>query len=86
MTLTIGFAAGGNGDIITRIVAEGMTPRLGQPVIVEPRPGAGGNIAPARLVNSAAGRLLADLADRRPRGLGARSTSRCRSIRSTISR
>lgn len=52
VTLTIGFAAGGNGDIITRIVAEGLTPRLGQPVIVEPRPGAGGNNASARLVKS----------------------------------
>jgi tripartite-type tricarboxylate transporter receptor subunit TctC len=52
VTLTIGFAAGGNGDIITRIVAEGLSPRLGQPVIVEPRPGAGGNTAAARLVKS----------------------------------
>ena len=51
VTLTIGFAAGGNGDIISRIVAEGLTPRLGQPVIVEPRPGAGGNTASARLAN-----------------------------------
>jgi tripartite-type tricarboxylate transporter receptor subunit TctC len=49
VTLTIGFAAGGNGDIIARIVAEGLTPRLGQPVIVEPRPGAGGNTASARV-------------------------------------
>jgi tripartite-type tricarboxylate transporter receptor subunit TctC len=48
VTLTIGFAAGGNGDIIARIVAEGLTPRLGQPVVVEPRPGAGGNTASAR--------------------------------------
>ena len=38
VTLTIGFAAGGNGDIITRIVAEGLTPRLGQPVIVSRGP------------------------------------------------
>ena len=37
VTLTIGFAAGGNGDIIARIVAEGLTPRLGQPVVVENR-------------------------------------------------
>ena len=41
VTLTIGFAAGGNGDIITRIVAEGLSPRLGQPVVVEQR----GNVA-----------------------------------------
>jgi tripartite-type tricarboxylate transporter receptor subunit TctC len=52
VTLTIGFAAGGNGDIIARIVAEGLTSRLGQPVIVEPRPGAGGNTASARHVKS----------------------------------
>ena len=37
VTLTIGFAAGGNGDIIARIVAEGLTPRLGQTVVVENR-------------------------------------------------
>ena len=49
VTLTIGFAAGGNGDIITRIVAEGLSPRLGQPVVVEQRPGAGGNNASARI-------------------------------------
>ena len=49
ITLTIGFAAGGNGDIITRIVADGLSPRLGQPVVVEQRPGAGGNNASARV-------------------------------------
>lgn len=50
--LTIGFAAGGNGDVVSRIVAEGLSPRLGQPVIVEPRPGAGGNTASGRLAKS----------------------------------
>jgi tripartite-type tricarboxylate transporter receptor subunit TctC len=49
VTLAIGFAAGGNGDIIARIVAEGLTPRLGQPVVVENRAGSGGNIASARV-------------------------------------
>jgi tripartite-type tricarboxylate transporter receptor subunit TctC len=49
ITLSIGFAAGGNGDIIARIVADGLSPRLGQPVVVEPRPGAGGNTASARI-------------------------------------
>ncbi len=52
VTLTTGFAAGGNIDIVARIVAEGLTPRLGQHVIVEPRPGAGGNNASARLAKS----------------------------------
>lgn len=40
-----GFAAGGNADIVARIMAEEMRRTLGQGVIVEPRPGAGGNIA-----------------------------------------
>jgi tripartite-type tricarboxylate transporter receptor subunit TctC len=52
VTLSTGFAAGGNVDIIARIVAEGLSPRLGQPVVVEPRPGAGGNTASARLAKS----------------------------------
>ena len=43
--LTHGFAAGGNGDVVSRIVGDALSPRLGQPVIIEPRPGAGGNTA-----------------------------------------
>jgi tripartite-type tricarboxylate transporter receptor subunit TctC len=53
LLLTHGFAAGGNGDVTSRIVAEALSPRLGQPVIVEPRPGAGGNTASARLAKAA---------------------------------
>lgn len=40
-----GFAAGGNADIVARIMGEEMRKTLGQSLIVEPRPGAGGNIA-----------------------------------------
>src|SRR5262245_66606658 len=50
--LTHGFAAGGNGDVVSRIVAEALSPRLGQPVIVEARPGAGVNTASARLAKA----------------------------------
>jgi len=50
--LTHGFAAGGNADVVSRIVGEALSPRLGQPVIVEPRPGAGGNTASARLAKA----------------------------------
>jgi tripartite-type tricarboxylate transporter receptor subunit TctC len=48
ITLLHGFGAGGNADSIARIVADGLSRRLGKPVIVEARPGAGGNIASER--------------------------------------
>jgi len=40
-----GFAAGGNADVVARLVAERMSARLGQPIIVESKPGAGTLIA-----------------------------------------
>lgn len=40
-----GFGAGGNADTVSRIMAEEMSKTLGQPVVVESRPGAGGTVA-----------------------------------------
>ncbi len=40
-----GFGAGGNADTVSRIMAEEMSKSLGQPVVVESRPGAGGTVA-----------------------------------------
>jgi tripartite-type tricarboxylate transporter receptor subunit TctC len=53
VTLTHGFAAGGNGDVVSRIVGDALSKRFGQPIVVEPRPGAGGNTASQRLATSA---------------------------------
>lgn len=53
VALLQGFGAGGNADTIARIVAEPLSRRLGQQVIVEARPGAGGNIASERVAKSA---------------------------------
>jgi tripartite-type tricarboxylate transporter receptor subunit TctC len=48
-----GFPPGGPVDTVARIVAEGITQRLGQHVIVESRPGAAGTIAAAELARAA---------------------------------
>ena len=43
--LLLTFAAGGQADILARAVADKMRPSFGQQIIVEARPGAGGNLA-----------------------------------------
>jgi tripartite-type tricarboxylate transporter receptor subunit TctC len=42
--LVVGFAAGGSTDVTARIVGQALSERLGQPVLIENRAGAGGNI------------------------------------------
>jgi tripartite-type tricarboxylate transporter receptor subunit TctC len=45
-------AAGSTPDVLARLIADGLSPRLGQPVIVDNRPGAGQSIA-IKIVGSA---------------------------------
>ncbi len=48
----VGFPPGGSTDLVTRIVAAQMALELKQPVIVENKPGAGGNIASQFVANA----------------------------------
>jgi tripartite-type tricarboxylate transporter receptor subunit TctC len=45
ITLVVFVGAGGAPDIVARIIATPLSQRLGQPVVIDNRPGAGGNIA-----------------------------------------
>lgn len=47
-----GFPAGGNADVIARAVGDEISKTLGQPVIAEARPGAGGNLATEQIVRA----------------------------------
>jgi tripartite-type tricarboxylate transporter receptor subunit TctC len=51
--VVIGAAVGSAPDAVTRVLAESMAPSLGQPVIVENRPGAGGTLATAAVAAAA---------------------------------
>ena len=48
------FAAGGAVDVLARLIGQKLSEGLGQPVIIENRPGAGGNLASDVLAKSAA--------------------------------
>ena len=45
--MVVGFAAGGSTDLIARVLAQRMSATLGQPVVVDNRPGAGSQVGSA---------------------------------------
>lgn len=53
ITLVVPFAAGGPNDVMSRIVTEHMSRKLGQPIIVENIAGAGGTTGSTRVAKSA---------------------------------
>jgi tripartite-type tricarboxylate transporter receptor subunit TctC len=53
ITLVVAFAAGGVADTLARMVGQGLSERLHQPVVVENRGGAGGNIAAGVVAHAA---------------------------------
>lgn len=52
ITLMVGFAAGGGTDTAARIIAKKLSENLGLSVVVENKPGAGGNIAHQLMANA----------------------------------
>ncbi len=48
----VAFAAGSGSDIMARLMAQWLTERLGQPIIIENRPGAGGNVGTEMVVKA----------------------------------
>src|SRR3954447_24095218 len=52
LRIVIGYPAGGSTDLIARIIGRWLSERLGQPVIIENKPGAGTNLATQTVVNS----------------------------------
>jgi tripartite-type tricarboxylate transporter receptor subunit TctC len=48
--IVVGFPPGGIGSIVTRLIAQSLEQRWGQTVVVDNRPGAGGNVATALVV------------------------------------
>jgi tripartite-type tricarboxylate transporter receptor subunit TctC len=52
--IIVGFAPGGSTDIVARIIGQWLSERLGQPFVIENRPGAAGNVAAEAVVKSVA--------------------------------
>src|SRR5258706_7881431 len=52
ITIVVGFSAGGSTDIVARLLAEDLRKSLGQPVVVDTKPGAAGNIGAAYVARS----------------------------------
>ena len=53
ITLVVPYAAGGNVDVSARILQSGIGDALGQPIVIENRPGGGGTIAGAAVARAA---------------------------------
>jgi tripartite-type tricarboxylate transporter receptor subunit TctC len=53
VTLVVAFPPGGASDVLARILGRKLEPLLGQPLVIDNRPGAGGNVAAEAVVRAA---------------------------------
>ncbi|WP_127092213.1 Bug family tripartite tricarboxylate transporter substrate binding protein [Aquabacter cavernae] len=58
VTFVVGYAPGGTGDVIARIISERLAKKLGKPVVVDNRPGASGSTAATYVAKAPADGLI----------------------------
>ena len=68
--LVVTFPAGGASDIVARVMAEHLTKSLGQPVVVDNRPGAGGSVGGTLVARSPADGYTLMLSNSTPISIG----------------
>ena len=70
LRIVVTFAAGGASDIVARTIAEPLAKALGQPVVVDNKPGAGGTIGGAEVVRAAPDGYTLMLSNSTPLSIG----------------
>ena len=56
ITMIVPFPGGGGADAVPRLTQDAMSEALGQPVVIETRPGAGGTLGATAVMRSASAR------------------------------
>src|SRR6188472_140233 len=86
ITLIIPTAVGGGNDTLGRVVADRMSPILGQQIVPENRGGAGGTLATKQLANSPPDGYTLGISNSGTMGMGRRCIPLPATIRARISR